>query len=41
LATTQRRSPRDAPRYGALFRAGLNETGIIDGQSPGNAVGHC
>ena len=27
------RSPHDAPRYGALFRAGLNETGIIDGQS--------
>jgi putative ABC transport system substrate-binding protein len=27
------RSPHDAPRYGALFRAGLNETGVIDGQS--------
>jgi putative tryptophan/tyrosine transport system substrate-binding protein len=27
------RSPHDAARYGAVFRAGLGETGTIDGQS--------
>jgi putative ABC transport system substrate-binding protein len=27
------RSPRDAARYGALFRTGLSETGTIDGRS--------
>ena len=27
------RSPRDAARYGAVFRTGLRESGIIDGQS--------
>jgi putative ABC transport system substrate-binding protein len=27
------RSPRDAARYGAVFRTGLSETGTIDGQN--------
>jgi putative ABC transport system substrate-binding protein len=33
IAFISSRSPRDAERFGALFRTGLGEIGIVDGQS--------